>query len=322
MATSRARLSSMEKKGSVDACGGAVLVAAAASCISAQLAKPLVLIWKERSSAPRITLRSFFRSGGMPSSHAASVTSLATAVGLERGFDDALFAACFVYACVVIYDAQGVRRQAGYHADVLNAAAAQGWLGPQASTQRATLNSRAGEAAIANLRDGPTYLSTAGVANGEQHGAHGSVTGSSSLQGNGVVGNGAAGHSQAMPLESRDNSRDGSGPLQGSMHGQEMRDGPALDILECLPRATDTQPSASIALPGWPLGPGAYTGAGNDAGSPQSAQAGPPWPHGNVSLPTGLPAFPLKTSIGHTKAEVVAGSILGVLVALLVHSMY
>ncbi|HHT42625.1 MAG TPA: divergent PAP2 family protein [Firmicutes bacterium] len=59
--------------------------------------------------------------GGMPSSHTAFVTSLATGVGLHDGFDSTLFALATVFALIVMYDAAGVRRAAGKQARVLNA---------------------------------------------------------------------------------------------------------------------------------------------------------------------------------------------------------
>lgn len=58
--------------------------------------------------------------GGMPSSHSAVVTSLATMVGKNYGTDSAIFAISVVFACVVMYDAAGVRRAAGKQARVLN----------------------------------------------------------------------------------------------------------------------------------------------------------------------------------------------------------
>ena len=58
--------------------------------------------------------------GGMPSSHSAVVTSLATLVGKNYGVDSAMFAISFVFAVVVMYDACGVRRAAGKQAKVLN----------------------------------------------------------------------------------------------------------------------------------------------------------------------------------------------------------
>jgi acid phosphatase family membrane protein YuiD len=56
----------------------------------------------------------------MPSSHSALITAGAHGVGLTVGFDSPLFALGVVIAMIVIYDATGVRRQAGRHAEVIN----------------------------------------------------------------------------------------------------------------------------------------------------------------------------------------------------------
>lgn len=61
------------------------------------------------------------RAGGMPSSHSALVAAVAHGVGLFHGFDTPLFAVAVVLAVIVIYDATGVRRQAGKHAERINA---------------------------------------------------------------------------------------------------------------------------------------------------------------------------------------------------------
>lgn len=61
-----------------------------------------------------------FRAGGMPSSHSALVAGLTHAVGLYVGFTTPLFAICFVISMIVIYDATGIRRQAGKHAEIIN----------------------------------------------------------------------------------------------------------------------------------------------------------------------------------------------------------
>ena len=58
--------------------------------------------------------------GGMPSSHSAVVVSLAVLIGKEFGFDSAIFALSLVFACIVMYDAAGVRRAAGKQATLLN----------------------------------------------------------------------------------------------------------------------------------------------------------------------------------------------------------
>ncbi len=61
-----------------------------------------------------------FRTGGMPSSHASLVTAAAHSVGLVAGFDSIIFGLSVTVAMVVIYDATGIRRQAGRHASIIN----------------------------------------------------------------------------------------------------------------------------------------------------------------------------------------------------------
>jgi acid phosphatase family membrane protein YuiD len=56
----------------------------------------------------------------MPSSHAAGASCLATAIGFEYGFNSVLFALSAVFAIVVMFDAQGVRRATGRQARILN----------------------------------------------------------------------------------------------------------------------------------------------------------------------------------------------------------
>ena len=68
----------------------------------------------------QVDLRLFTTTGGMPSSHAAGVMGLSTAVGLIKGFDSIIFAVALGYAFIVMYDAAGVRRAAGKQAACLN----------------------------------------------------------------------------------------------------------------------------------------------------------------------------------------------------------
>lgn len=84
--------------------------------VLAQAAKVIVGFFKEK----RFNFRWFIGTGGMPSSHAAGVSALATCVGLERGFDSAVFAIAAVFAMIIMFDAQGVRRAAGHQATILN----------------------------------------------------------------------------------------------------------------------------------------------------------------------------------------------------------
>ena len=62
----------------------------------------------------------FIRSGGMPSSHTALVTSLATSVGILMGFNSVEFAIAVVFASIVMYDAAGVRRSVSKQSVILN----------------------------------------------------------------------------------------------------------------------------------------------------------------------------------------------------------
>lgn len=68
----------------------------------------------------KFNFKRVFGAGGMPSSHSAIVTSLATLIGKEYGFDSGIFAISLIFAFVVMYDAAGVRRAAGKQAALLN----------------------------------------------------------------------------------------------------------------------------------------------------------------------------------------------------------
>src|ERR1700738_2454333 len=68
----------------------------------------------------RLNLRVLAETGGMPSSHAAIVMGLTSAIGRLNGVTSAPFAIALIFSVVVMYDAQGVRRAAGRQAAVLN----------------------------------------------------------------------------------------------------------------------------------------------------------------------------------------------------------
>jgi uncharacterized protein len=58
--------------------------------------------------------------GGMPSSHSALIVGATNAIGLYFGYSNPMFALGVVVAMIVTYDAAGVRRQAGIHAERIN----------------------------------------------------------------------------------------------------------------------------------------------------------------------------------------------------------
>ncbi len=82
----------------------------------AQLIKVVLVL----VTSKKLDFGRFVGSGGMPSSHSALVTSLATAICFIEGYKSPLFAASAVFALVVMYDAAGVRRAAGQQAKILN----------------------------------------------------------------------------------------------------------------------------------------------------------------------------------------------------------
>jgi uncharacterized protein len=93
-----------------------VLIVAFAATIVAQLLKlPIEYIINRK-----INIRVLVGTGGMPSSHSASVTALAAGVGQVKGWDGAEFAIATMFAIIVMYDAAGVRQAAGKQARILN----------------------------------------------------------------------------------------------------------------------------------------------------------------------------------------------------------
>ena len=56
----------------------------------------------------------------MPSAHSSLVSALTTAIALTEGAASSLFAVSFVFAAVVMFDAQTVRAAAGKQARLLN----------------------------------------------------------------------------------------------------------------------------------------------------------------------------------------------------------
>ncbi len=62
----------------------------------------------------------FWGSGGMPSSHSAVVTSLATMIAKHEGLNSPIFAVACGFAFIVMYDACNLRKAVGNQAKFLN----------------------------------------------------------------------------------------------------------------------------------------------------------------------------------------------------------
>ena len=93
-----------------------VLIIPICSWAIAQLLKVIVILIQKK----QLDLRYLVISGGMPSSHSAFVSALATSVALIQGLGSVAFGISAIFALVVIYDAAGVRRSVGQQSVVLN----------------------------------------------------------------------------------------------------------------------------------------------------------------------------------------------------------
>ncbi len=68
----------------------------------------------------KLDFKRFWGTGGMPSSHSSTVTSLATSIAIVEGMSGSFFAISVIFSGIVMYDAAGIRRAAGKQAGVLN----------------------------------------------------------------------------------------------------------------------------------------------------------------------------------------------------------
>ncbi|MFN8441026.1 MAG: divergent PAP2 family protein [Caldilineaceae bacterium] len=88
--------------------------------ISAAVAVQLYKFISESIRDGQWNFNALSRSGGMPSSHSAMVTSLSTAMGHRFGLNSGEFSVSIILAIIVMYDASGVRQAAGKQAKVIN----------------------------------------------------------------------------------------------------------------------------------------------------------------------------------------------------------
>ena len=92
------------------------LVASGCAWALAQLLKTLVALLQGKG----LRLHYLYGSGGMPSSHSAFVSALATSVAMLQGLGSVTFAISFVVALVVMYDAAGVRQSVSRQSRIIN----------------------------------------------------------------------------------------------------------------------------------------------------------------------------------------------------------
>ncbi len=93
-----------------------ILITAFTAWLTAQVIKTAIYSFLYK----RFDKTRMFGSGGMPSSHTATVIALAVTVAFREGIASSMFAVCAVFAMVVIYDAMGVRRETGRQGEIIN----------------------------------------------------------------------------------------------------------------------------------------------------------------------------------------------------------
>ena len=111
-----------------------ILWATVAAWFTAQFAKMIITLIKERKFKPTMML---FSCGGMPSSHTSTVSALATSIVIVEGPESVAFAISFIFAMIVVTDALGVRREAGRHAKLLNKIMEELFSGNSSRSERA-----------------------------------------------------------------------------------------------------------------------------------------------------------------------------------------
>ena len=105
-----------------------------AACGLAQLSKLVIELVVHRRWNPKVLIET----GGMPSSHSALITGTAAGIGWQLGFDSPPFALAATLSFIVLYDASGVRRNAGLIAARVNELPHQLWGGAESEVAPAS----------------------------------------------------------------------------------------------------------------------------------------------------------------------------------------
>jgi len=93
-----------------------VFIVTVIAWFAAQSIKIFIGVLREK----RFNFKWLLGTGGMPSSHCAAASALATTLGLEYGFDSPIFTIGLAFAIVTMFDAQSARRAVGKQAGLLN----------------------------------------------------------------------------------------------------------------------------------------------------------------------------------------------------------
>jgi uncharacterized protein len=98
-----------------------IFLSAFFSLFITQLIKAVISLFRSKAKSLReVFVTLLWKTGGMPSSHSALTTSIATSIGIQEGLNSSIFILSLFFCLVVIRDAMGVRRSAGMIARTLN----------------------------------------------------------------------------------------------------------------------------------------------------------------------------------------------------------
>jgi acid phosphatase family membrane protein YuiD len=99
-----------------------IFLSSVSSWFFAQLIKAVAVLIKPHKRGMREVIAALtWRTGGMPSSHAALVSAMTTSAAFAEGFGSNLSVVSFWFALIVMRDAMGVRRSSGLQGRTLNA---------------------------------------------------------------------------------------------------------------------------------------------------------------------------------------------------------
>ena len=93
-----------------------ILISSISGWVVAQVLKTIIHTFFTK----KIVVERLVGGGGMPSSHSATVCALSTATYIQYGVGSFEFAVTAILSLIVMYDAVGVRQEAGKQAKILN----------------------------------------------------------------------------------------------------------------------------------------------------------------------------------------------------------
>lgn len=93
-----------------------LIVVSVSAWLIAQIIKSVLCRVKDK----KWDYKRFYESGGMPSAHSAFVSSLTYGLACKYGISSDYFTIALALSLIVMYDAMGVRYEAGKHAKAIN----------------------------------------------------------------------------------------------------------------------------------------------------------------------------------------------------------